>query len=84
MPTYEYKCENCGHSFEIHHSMNEEPVVNCPQCQCRARKIITGGSGFILNGSRADYPEGNLTPQCGKEQTCCGRSTPCETRPCDK
>jgi hypothetical protein len=22
--------------------------------------------------------------QCGREQTCCGKSVPCETRPCDR
>jgi hypothetical protein len=26
MPTYEYKCGHCGHSFEIRHSMNDEPI----------------------------------------------------------
>ncbi len=84
MPNYEYKCEQCGHSFEIQHSMKEAPVVNCPKCEGRTRKVITGGSGFILKGSRTNYSMGNLTPQCGKEQTCCGRNTPCEIRPCDK
>lgn len=84
MPNYEYKCEQCGYSFEIQHSMKGEPLVNCPKCDGRARKIITGGSGFILKGSRTNYTGGNLTPQCGKQHTCCGRSTPCETKPCDK
>jgi len=30
MPTYEYRCEHCGHSFEIRRSMNDEHKVDCP------------------------------------------------------
>ncbi len=84
MPTYEYKCEHCGHSFEIRRSMNDEHKVDCPQCGTQARKIITGGSGFILKGSSTSSMKDNLTTKCRKEQTCCGKETPCEIRPCDK
>jgi len=84
MPTYEYRCERCGYLFEVRHSMNDEPIVNCPQCNTRARKIITGGSGFILKGSSTSSMRDNPTTKCGKEQTCCGNATPCEVRPCEK
>jgi len=84
MPTYEYKCEHCGHSFDVRHSMNDESKVNCPRCGTQARKIITGGSGFILKGSSTSSIKNNLTTKCGKEQTCCGSTTPCEIRPCEK
>jgi len=80
MPTYEYKCERCGYQFEVTHSMNENPVVFCPECKTRSKKIITGGTGFIMKGSH----QKDTGIQCGREQTCCGKSVPCETRPCDK
>lgn len=84
MPTYEYKCERCEYSFEVSHSMSDEPIVNCPQCNAIARKIITGGSGFFLKGSSTSSMKDNLTTKCGKEQTCCGSATPCKIRPCEK
>lgn len=80
MPAYEYKCEACERVFEVSHSMNEDPVILCPECKSSAKRVITGGTGFILKGSH----QHSAGIQCGREQTCCGRSTPCETRPCDK
>ncbi|KPK46086.1 MAG: hypothetical protein AMK74_01415 [Nitrospira bacterium SM23_35] len=80
MPVYEYKCETCEYVFEVNHAMNENPAVFCPECNANAMKIITGGTGFIMKGS---HHKGTGI-QCGREQTCCGKSTPCETRPCDK
>ncbi|HBR21235.1 MAG TPA: hypothetical protein DD713_01495, partial [Nitrospiraceae bacterium] len=51
MPVYEYKCEGCGYQFEVTHSMNEIPVVFCPECKTHSKKVITGGTGFIMKGS---------------------------------
>ncbi len=35
MPTYDYKCESCGHSFSRHETMTEhvESQAKCPKCQ---------------------------------------------------
>jgi putative FmdB family regulatory protein len=84
MPTYEYKCERCGYSFEIHHSMKEDPGVNCSECGASAKRIITGGSGFILKTTGTSSISDSQGTKCGKEQTCCGKETPCEIRPCEK
>ncbi len=84
MPTYEYKCENCGQVFEVRHSMNENPRVDCPQCGDTAKKMITGGSGFFLKGGGVSGLQDNKGIKCGREQTCCGKTTPCDVRPCDK
>jgi putative FmdB family regulatory protein len=43
MPTYEYRCNECGYLFEINHSINENPAVLCPKCKSQVRKLITGG-----------------------------------------
>ncbi|MGQ9569673.1 MAG: FmdB family zinc ribbon protein [Thermodesulfovibrionales bacterium] len=83
MPTYEYRCDECGYSFELNHSIKENPTVLCPNCRNQARKHITGGSGFIMKGS-SPYIAGNVGTKCGKEETCCGKENPCEIRPCDK
>ncbi len=52
MPTYEYECEACGHSFEKFQSMSEKPVKKCPVCtKMKVQKLISSGAGVIFKGS---------------------------------
>lgn len=51
MPTYEYKCKECGHVFEKFHSINAEPVKECPVCNGNVERMIGTGIGLIFKGS---------------------------------
>ncbi|MDP2792161.1 MAG: zinc ribbon domain-containing protein [Rectinemataceae bacterium] len=51
MPTYEYECRKCSHSFEQFQSMSEEPLKTCPKCGGDVRRLIGGGTGIIFKGS---------------------------------
>ena len=52
MPTYEYKCDACGHAFEKFQTMTAAPVRKCPQCgKSKVRKLISAGGGMIFKGS---------------------------------
>jgi len=52
MPTYDYRCEACGHSFELFQSIKADPVTTCPECrEERVRRVIGAGGGFIFKGS---------------------------------
>ncbi len=61
MPTYEYKCDSCGHSFEKFQSIKDEPLRTCEACGAEVRRlfgtagIIFKGSGFYVN----DYKKGS-------------------------
>ena len=59
MPTYEYKCENCGHQFEQFQSITSKPLRVCPQCgENKLNRLIGAGSGIIFKGSgfyQTDY-----------------------------
>ena len=59
MPTYEYKCDECGHCFEEFQSITADPIVRCPQCKKnKVRRLIGSGSGLIFKGSgfyQTDY-----------------------------
>jgi putative FmdB family regulatory protein len=52
MPTYEYTCRDCGHTFEIVQSMLDEALTMCPECGGSLRKVFAApaisfkGSGF--------------------------------------
>ena len=51
MPTYDYECKTCGHSFEAFQSFHDEPLKSCPECGKRVRRLIGGGAGLIFKGS---------------------------------
>ena len=51
MPTYEYECTKCGHTFEAFQSITAAPLSSCPQCRGKVRRLIGGGMGVIFKGS---------------------------------
>lgn len=51
MPTYEYECKTCGHTFEAFQSMSDAPLRECPACGKEVRRLINGGAGVIFKGS---------------------------------
>ena len=52
MPTYEYKCDACGHAFEKFQSITSAPIKKCPKCgKNKVRRLIGAGAGMIFKGS---------------------------------
>jgi putative FmdB family regulatory protein len=52
MPTYEYKCDACGHAFEKFQPITSDPVKKCPLCgKKKVRRLISAGGGLIFKGS---------------------------------
>lgn len=57
MPTYGYRCGACGHEFEIHQRISDEPLKKCPKCQGKLSKMLYP-TGVIFKGSgfyKTDY-----------------------------
>ena len=47
MPTYDYKCGACGHTFSKFQSIKAPKVRKCPECKKhKVRQTIVNGSGF--------------------------------------
>jgi putative FmdB family regulatory protein len=51
MPTYEYRCPQCGNDFEKFQKMSDEPVADCPECGTAAERRLSGGAGLLFKGS---------------------------------
>ena len=73
MPTYEYECLNCGHNFEISHSMSDQPIKKCPKCEkLKLKRLIGSGAGIIFKGSgfyATDYKKSKRVSKEGKSQS---------------
>ena len=50
MPTYEYRCRDCGREFEVFQRMSDEPGAPCPACSAAAERLISGGAGLLFKG----------------------------------
>ncbi len=60
MPTYEYKCPKCGHSYDSFQKMSDKALAKCPNCGTRGRRVISGGAGVVFKGSgfyETDYKQ---------------------------
>ena len=51
MPTYEYKCLDCGIQFDRFQSITEDPIKQCPECAGQTKRLIGAGAGLIFKGS---------------------------------
>jgi len=51
MPTYDYACTACGHTFEERQSMAAKPLVKCPKCKGKLKRLIGAGASLIFKGS---------------------------------
>ena len=60
MPTYEYRCKDCGHDLEVVQSFSDAPLTECPVCGGQLRKVfspvgvVLKGSGFYRTDSRGN------------------------------
>jgi putative FmdB family regulatory protein len=59
MPTYEYRCSNCGHQLEEFQNISDEPLTKCPACKKNElKRLISGGGAIMFKGSgfyQTDY-----------------------------
>lgn len=78
MPTYDYECSSCGHTFEALQSMNEPKLEKCPACgKKKLHRLIGSGSGVIFKGTgfyETDYKK--KTPSAAEA------SKPASPSPC--
>ena len=83
MPTYEYECAKCKHSFEVFQNINDKPITSCPKCGKGVKRLIGGGAGVIFKGSGFyvnDYKKSNKS--AGKDSAACPNAKPsCGTCP---
>jgi len=71
MPTYDYKCTECSHTFEIFQPMSAKVLKQCPICNSKVRRLIGAGAGLIFKGSgfyQTDYKNSNSKDTVKKKE----------------
>ena len=51
MPIYEYRCDQCGHQFEVLQKISDAPVKNCPKCNSNNPRSLVSAAAFKLKGT---------------------------------
>lgn len=65
MPTYDYRCRDCGHEFEAQQAFSDDALTECPSCGGTLKKkfgsvgIAFKGSGFYKNDARGSSSGGS-------------------------
>lgn len=73
MPTYEYECKECKHTFEAFQKMSDAPLSVCPECSGNVRRLIGTGAGIIFKGSGfycTDYKKKEEKPKKAGNTAC--------------
>jgi putative FmdB family regulatory protein len=80
MPTYEYICDACEHTFDEFQSITAEPLKKCPKCGKRKlRRAFGTGAAVLFRGSgfyQTDYRSESYKAGAKAEQDA--------TKPADK
>ena len=87
MPTYDYQCEACGHTFDEFQSINAEPLTRCPQCKKKKlRRLFGAGAAVVFKGSgfyQTDYRSESYKKAAASDKPAgdSGGSTASESKP---
>jgi putative FmdB family regulatory protein len=81
MPTYDYRCKKCGHTWEQFQSIKAEPLKKCPECKKnQAERVISAGAAILFKGSGfylTDYRSDSYKKAAAADKPA---STPSETK----
>ena len=72
MPTYDYKCNACGHTFELFQQMSDSVKRRCPECgKPKLERLIGIGAGVLFKGGgfyETDYRSDSYTKAAEAEK----------------
>jgi putative FmdB family regulatory protein len=61
VPTYDYRCTKCGHTFAVEQSILDKPLSRCKKCRGKLEKMLPRNINLIFKGSGfyvTDYKKG--------------------------
>jgi putative FmdB family regulatory protein len=89
MPTYQYRCTECGEDLEAVQKFSDPALTTCPTCGGQLRKVFNAvgvvfkGSGFYHTDSRNGSKRG-ADGDSGPDKLSPDKSSPDKTKSPDK
>jgi putative FmdB family regulatory protein len=94
MPTYQYRCTECGEDLEAVQKFSDPALTTCPTCGGQLRKVFNAvgvvfkGSGFYRtdsrNGSKRGADGDSGPDKSGPDKSGPDKSSPDKTKTPDK
>jgi len=50
LPIFAYRCDECGHTFDILQKLGAEPLADCPECNQPTLTKLVSAPAFHLKG----------------------------------
>jgi len=75
MPTYQYRCVDCGSELETVQSFSDPSLTECPECDGTLRKVYSAvgvvfkGSGFYATDNRTKGKAAAATATTSSEKS---------------
>lgn len=69
MPTYDYRCDDCGSEKEVFQKMTDNPLSECPECGGAFKRLIGTGGTPIFKGSGFYETDYKSKGKSSKEKT---------------
>ena len=72
MPTYDYECDACEHTFELFQGINDSLKKKCPECgRLKLRRLFGTGAAIVFKGSgfyQTDYRSADYKKAAEKDR----------------
>lgn len=75
MPTYQYRCTDCGRDLEVFQRFSDAALTTCPTCSGTLRKVFNAvgvvfkGSGFYSTDNHTHGATAAATPASDHSST---------------
>lgn len=75
MPTYQYRCRDCGEDLEVVQSFSDDALTTCPSCDGSLKKVFSAvgisfkGSGFYKTDSRSSSPSSSSSDSSSSDSS---------------
>jgi len=88
MPTYDYECGNCEHTFELFQTISEPLKRKCPECgRLKLKRLIGAGAAVVFKGSgfyQTDYRSESYKKSASAEKKAQSDSSSKKSKKSDK
>ena len=78
MPTYDYECDACSHTFELFQTITDSHKRKCPECgRLKLRRLIGAGAAIVFKGSgfyQTDYRSKSYKDKAAAEKKAAAES----------